>query len=142
MSNEKEKKQILVMLEQGKITAEQAEKLLKAVDIPESETELRKSDSVTKSVEKSALSSVKIKGKFKVEVQSADGDNVMITLPLMLAKLAFNMMPAQKLSEIKANGVDIEQIVNNIEEFIDMVDEDIVNVVSANGDKVRIYIEK
>lgn len=142
MPNEREKKQILVMLEQGKITAEQAEKLLKAVDVPDSETETKKSDAASKPSEKPLLSGVKIKGKFKVEVQSADGDNVMITLPLMLAKLAFNMMPAQKLSEIKSNGVDLEQIVNNIEEFIDMVDEDIVNVESANGDKVRIYIEK
>jgi len=142
MPNEKEKKQILVMLEQGKITAEQAEKLLKAVDIEDSETETKKSESAVRNAEKYSAGAVKLKGKFKVEVQSADGDNVMITLPLMLAKLAFNMMPSQKLSEIKANGVDIEQIVNNIEEFIEMVDEDIVNVESANGDKVRIYIEK
>jgi len=141
MTNEKEKKQILVMLEQGKITAEQAEKLLRAVDVPESESEPKRSEPV-KNIEKVTMGGVKIKGKFKVEVESADGDNVMITLPLMLAKLAFNMMPAQKLNEIKSNGVDIEQIVNNIEEFIDMVDEDIVNVESANGDKVRIYIEK
>jgi hypothetical protein len=142
MPNEREKKQILVMLEQGKITAEQAEKLLKAVDITDSDSEIKRNETVPKATEKSVLSGVKIKGKFKVEVQSADGDNVMITLPLMLAKLAFNMMPAQKLSEIKANGVDLEQIVNNIEEFIEMVDEDIVNVESANGDKVRVYIEK
>jgi hypothetical protein len=138
MPNEKEKKQILVLLEQGKITAEQAEKLLRAVD----STETEKSEAVIKVQEKSNISMSRIKGKFKVEVESADGDNVMITLPLMLAKLAFNMMPAQKLSEIKSNGVDLEQIVNNIEEFVEMIDEDIVNVESANGDHVRIYIEK
>jgi len=32
--------------------------------------------------------------------------------------------------------------VANIDSFVDMVDEDIVNVESANGDNVRIYIEK
>ena len=142
MPNEREKKQILVLLEQGKITAEQAEKLLIAVDVTGSEPETNKNESETRSMEKLKLNGAKIKGKFKVEVESADGDNVMITLPLMLAKLAFNMMPAQKLAEIKSSGVDLEQIVNNIEEFIEMVDEDIVNVESANGDKVRVYIEK
>ncbi|MBU4485686.1 MAG: hypothetical protein KKD38_02035 [Candidatus Delongbacteria bacterium] len=145
MSNEREKKQILVMLEQGKITAEQAEKLLKAVDVSDNDIETKKVEPITpvvRSADRSNQSGTKLKGKFKVEVESADGDNVMITLPLMLAKLAFNMMPAQKLSEIKSNGVDLESIINNIEDFIDMVNEDIVNVESANGDKVRIYIEK
>ncbi|HQO09202.1 MAG TPA: hypothetical protein PLK90_03275 [Clostridiales bacterium] len=142
MPNEREKKQILILLEQGKITAEQAEKLLRAVDSTEIETETKKSEAAAKVQERSNINMSKLKGKFKVEVESADGDNVMITLPLMLAKLAFNMMPAQKLSEIKSNGVDLEQIVNNIEEFVEMIDEDIVNVESANGDHVRIYIEK
>ncbi len=75
-------------------------------------------------------------------VESSDGDNVAITLPLMLAKLAVNMMPKNKMAEIKSEGIDLEQIVANIDSFVDMVDEDIVNVESANGDMVRIYIEK
>lgn len=140
MSNEREKKQILMMLEDGKITAEQAEKLLKALEASDGKEAVKNEIGITGVSGK--ISVGKLKGKFKVEVQSADGDNVMVTLPLMLAKLAINMMPAGKMAEIKANGVDIMQIVNNIEDFIDMVDEDIVNVQSADGDRVRIYIEK
>jgi TusA-related sulfurtransferase len=140
MSNEREKKQILMMLEDGKITAEQAEKLLKALEASDGKEAVKNEIKPAGVSEK--ISVGKLKGKFKVEVQSADGDNVMVTLPLMLAKLAINMMPAGKMAEIKANGVDIMQIVNNIEDFIDMVDEDIVNVQSADGDRVRIYIEK
>ncbi len=141
MSNEREKKQIMEMLQDGKLTAEQAEKLLKALD---GGTENRSGyKTETKSVAVSdGKPGSRLKGKFKVEVQSADGDNVMVTLPLMLAKLALSMMPAEKMSEIKANGVDLAQIVNNIEDFIDMVDEDIVNVVSAGGDRVRVYIQR
>ena len=140
MSNEREKNKILEMLQEGKLTAEQAEKLLKALESgSENKTETKGSGSVTVSEGKPGS---RLKGKFKIEVESADGDNVMITLPLMLAKLALSMMPAEKMSEIKASGVDLAQIVNNIEEFIDMVDEDIVNVESADGDKVRIYIQR
>lgn len=139
MSNEREKKQILEMLQEGKLTAEQAEKLLKALEITQNDGTVSKN--IAAKVSESKPGS-RLKGKFKVEVESADGDNVVITLPLMLAKLAVSMMPADKMSEIKANGVDISQIVNNIEEFVDMVDEDIVNVESADGDRVRIYIER
>lgn len=136
-----EKIQILKMLEDKKITVEQAEKLLKAIDGVESKSSTQRNVPEVLSSDKTVLGG-KLKGKFKVEVESADGDNVVITLPLMLAKLALNMMPKQKMNEIKLDGIDLEQIVNNIEEFVDMVNEDIVNVESANGDHVRIYIEK
>ncbi|MBN2857932.1 MAG: hypothetical protein JXN63_05990 [Candidatus Delongbacteria bacterium] len=141
MSNEREKKQILEMLQEGKLTAEQAEKLLKALDGGSESRPDHKSETAGVTVSSGKPGS-RLKGKFKVEVESADGDNVMVTLPLMLAKLALSMMPAEKMSEIKASGVDLAQIVNNIEDFIDMIDEDIVNVESANGDRVRVYIQR
>ncbi|HXK48833.1 MAG TPA: hypothetical protein PKW56_00040 [Clostridiales bacterium] len=136
-----EKLQILKMLEEKKISVEQAEKLLKAVDVTDSKSEVKRTaPEVAVAVKNEAVG--KLKGKFKVVVESADGDNVVITLPLMLAKLAMNMMPKNKMADIKSEGIDLEQIVANIDSFVDMVDEDIVNVESANGDIVRIYIEK
>ncbi|MDA3884729.1 MAG: hypothetical protein PF638_03960 [Candidatus Delongbacteria bacterium] len=134
-----EKLNILKMLEEKKITAEQAASLLSAVDgvtsIPEPIAP--KADVVV-----SSIKDKKLKGKFKVEVKSADGDNVMITLPLMLAKLAINMVPAKKLAGINQEGIDLENIINHIQDFADNIDDDIVNVTSADGDHVRIYIEK
>lgn len=138
-----EKLQILKMLEEKKISVEQAEKLLKAVDSADVKAEVKRAvPAVPAAAEVKAELGGKLKGKFKVVVESSDGDNVVITLPLMLAKLAVNMMPKNKMAEIKSEGIDLEQIVTNIESFVDMVDEDIVNVESANGDVVRIYIEK
>jgi len=138
-----EKLQILKMLEEKKISVEQAEKLLKAVDSADVKAEVKRAvPAVPAAAEVKAELGRKLKGKFKVVVESSDGDNVVITLPLMLAKLAVNMMPKNKMAEIKSEGIDLEQIVTNIESFVDMVDEDIVNVESANGDVVRIYIEK
>jgi len=136
-----EKLQILKMLEDKKISVEQAEKLLKAVDTADSKSDVKKTAPENSVTVKNGVAG-KLKGKFKVVVESADGDNVVITLPLMLAKLAVNMMPKNKMAEIKGEGIDLEQIVANIDSFVDMVDEDIVNVESANGDNVRIYIEK
>lgn len=141
MPNEREKKQIMDMLQEGKLTAEQAEKLLKALDGGSESRQESKNETRSVTVNDGKPGS-RLKGKFKVEVESADGDNVMVTLPLMLAKLALSMMPADKMSEIKSSGVDLAQIVNNIEDFIDMIDEDIVNVESANGDRVRVYIQR
>lgn len=136
-----EKLQILKMLEDKKISVEQAEKLLKAVDTADSKSDVKRPAQETVAAVKNEVAG-KLKGKFKVVVESSDGDNVAITLPLMLAKLAVNMMPKNKMAEIKSEGIDLEQIVANIDSFVDMVDEDIVNVESANGDMVRIYIEK
>lgn len=134
-----EKLNILKMLEDKKITAEQAASLLSAVDGVTSSPEpiAPKAEVVV-----SSIKDKKLKGKFKVEVKSADGDNVMITLPLMLAKLAINMVPAKKLAGINQDGIDLENIINNIQDFADNIDDDIVNVTSADGDHVRIYIEK
>ncbi|MFO7810692.1 MAG: hypothetical protein R6V47_04910 [Candidatus Delongbacteria bacterium] len=138
MSNDQEKKQILLMLQAGKLTAEQAEKLLKALE----PSEKRSGGIPLSNAIQNSNSGSGLKGKFKIEVQSSDGDNVVVTLPLMLAKLALTMMPSDKMNEIKSSGVDLEQIVNNIGDFVDMVDEDIVNVESADGDRVRIYIQR
>ncbi|NOR43976.1 MAG: hypothetical protein GQ534_00185 [Candidatus Delongbacteria bacterium] len=134
-----EKLNILKMLEEKKITTEQAASLLTAVDGVTSKPEpaVQKAEVVV-----SNIKDRKLKGKFKVEVKSADGDNVMITLPLMLAKLAINMVPAKKLADINQEGVDLENIINNIQDFADNLDDDIVNITSADGDHVRIYIEK
>ena len=134
-----EKLNILKMLEEKKITAEQAANLLTAVDGVTS-----KPESVVKKAEVfvSSQKDKKLKGKFKIEVKSADGDNVMVTLPLMLAKLAISMVPAKKLADINQEGIDLENIINNIQDFADNIDDDIVNVTSADGDHVRIYIEK
>ena len=134
-----EKLNILKMLEEKKITAEQAANLLTAVDGVTSKPEpiVPKAE-----VFVSSQKGRKLKGKFKVEVQSAEGDNVMVTLPLMLAKLAISMVPAKKLADINQEGIDLENIINNIEDFAENIDDDIVNVTSANGDHVRIYIEK
>ncbi|MBN2790476.1 MAG: hypothetical protein JXR69_09835 [Candidatus Delongbacteria bacterium] len=133
-----EKLNILKMLEEKKITAEQAANLLSAVDTVTTKPERPE----TSNGIVASLKDKKLKGKFKIEVKSADGDNVMVTLPLMLAKLAINMVPAKKLADINQEGIDLENIINNIQDFADNLDDDIVNVTSADGDHVRIYIEK
>ena len=144
--NEKEK--ILVMVADGKITVDEGEKLLKAINA------VKQKNAKTPLPPKSPIEpeeitpftevkiNKKMKGKLVIDIDSASGDKVKVNLPLKLASLAANMIPKEKLADIQSEGIDISGILNNITELIDEVDDDIVNVVSASGDKVRIYIDK
>lgn len=157
-----EKKMILQMLKDGKIDVDQAEKLLCALQEPEStqtagqaSASAESSGQATASVatsgqttavaDKTAGADTPPSGKsgvLRIEVISNDGENVMVSVPLMLAKFAAKMIPAGKLNGVEANGVDLDHIINNIESFMDMEGKDIVNVESASGERVRIYIQR
>jgi len=138
-----EREKILKMLDEGKLTVEQAEKLLKTINEAKNakkEEEIPAPPAVRVS-ERSHINKP-LKGKLIISVESSGGDNVKINLPLKLASLAANMIPKDKINSIQADGVNIREILANITDIIDEIDEDIINVVSANGDHVRIYVEK
>lgn len=141
--NEKEK--ILVMVADGKITVDEGEKLLKAINAVKQKNAKTPLPPKTPK-ETTPITEVKVnkkmKGKLVIDIDSASGDKVKVNLPLKLASLAANMIPKEKLADIQSEGIDISGILSNITELIDEVDDDIVNIVSANGDKVRIYIDK
>lgn len=125
----KETVRILKMLEQGKLSAEEAEELLQSID---------------KKVEpEKSPGSPRIKGKklkIKVESKGEDGDNVNISVPLSLAKLMARFVPKEQQKSIESAGVDLGAALEHIEE-LETMEEDIVNIESQDGDKVRIYIE-
>ncbi|MBN1971679.1 MAG: hypothetical protein JXR48_12965 [Candidatus Delongbacteria bacterium] len=131
-----EKSRILEMVKEGKISAEEAEKLLDAIYTqkpePKKEVEVQ--------INKSSIKD--LKGKLVISVESHDGDNVNVNLPLKLASVATKFIPKNKMADIKAEGIDLVDILSNIDEVINELDGDIVNVESKSGDLVRIYIEK
>lgn len=135
-----EKTKILEMLENGKINVEEAERLLAAVeDVKPSGEKKHK----TKNAEaKVILKNGKLKGKLKIVVDSKDGDNVRVTIPLKLAKSINKFLPKEALESMTEEGINIETIMASIEDSIDEIDEDIVNVTSSDGETVRIFIEK
>ncbi len=138
-----EKAKILEMLENGKITPEQAERLLQAVgassrqsgngDYSNGAARVKKIDPV---VQKN------MKGKLRIEVDADDGDKVRVAVPLKLAHLALSMMPKDAAIQIEREGIDISTLLAGLSESIDEIDEDLVNVTSSDGTHVRIYIDR
>ncbi len=121
-----ERKNILEMLSEGTINAEEAEKLLNALKDDK--------DDFTQEV---VVSKPK-KGSFKmlkILVDSEDGDKVRIQIPVEFSKL---------LKTAKFNG-QIDNFDLDVDSIIDMVtngvEGEIVNIESADGDKVKIIVE-
>ena len=119
-----ERMKILDLLAKGIIKADEAEKLLASISGPE---------------EDEVVMPTKKKSQFKmlkVWVDSAEGDEVRIELPIEFAKLLKN----KKLTHIDEDDLDID-----IDSLIQMINAgvvgEIVNVKSADGDVVRIIVE-
>ncbi len=143
-----EKEKILQMVAEGKITVDDGERLLKAITESKKESDEEKRNQIVTTIVKkekmnsNSTSSKKLKGKLIIQVDSSEGDNVKINLPLKLANFAMNMIPKEKRVMINNEGVDLDEILGNIGDLVDEVDgEDIINIQSSNGDNVRIYIE-
>ena len=116
-----EKMQILKMLEQGNVTAEEAARLLEALD------------------EAPAGERAKTGKWLRIEVTEAGTDKkkVNLRIPMGLAKIAARFIPAKKKKELLAEGVDIDEVLSqvtseNIGKIID---------IESDGDLVQISID-
>ncbi|MDD3712378.1 MAG: hypothetical protein PHZ28_02670 [Candidatus Izemoplasmatales bacterium] len=126
MDLREERMKILELLSKNVITAEQAEKLLAAISKGE-EAEVIETNLVSKKNQFRML---------KILVDSADGDEVKIEIPIEFAKLLKN----KKMMKIDTEDFDID-----VDELINMINSgvvgEIVNVKSADGDIVKIIVE-
>jgi len=134
-----EKTKILEMLKEGKINVDEAERLINAISSNKSNTEKKQAEVAIINPKNKGKN---IKGKLKIIVESADGDNVRISIPLKLAYAIDKMMPKKVYADMQEEGIDLKAILANISDITDELDEDIVNVDSADGDKVRVFIER
>ncbi|MBI2520922.1 MAG: hypothetical protein HYV97_10910 [Bdellovibrio sp.] len=119
---------ILQMLADGKINVEQADKLLSAID-----------NTAGSKGQKPA--STNQNGKLIIDIQSADGDDVKVNVPLKLIGLVDSIIPKAVSSDLAKEGIDIAKVLSGLSDFEDM-DGDLVNINSANGDTVRIFVQK
>ena len=121
-----ERMKILELLSKNVINAEQAEKLLAAISKGE-EAEVVETNLVSKKNQFRML---------RILVDSADGDEVKIEIPIEFAKLLKN----KKMMKIDTEDFDID-----VDELINMINSgvvgEIVNVKSADGDIVKIIVE-
>lgn len=119
-----ERLKILELLSKNVINAEQAEKLLNSLGANE---------------EKEETQVVNKKNQFrmlKILVDSADGDEVRVELPIEFAKL----LKSKKIMKVDTADFDLD-----IDELIGMINSgvmgEIVNVKSADGDIIKILVE-
>lgn len=116
--NKEERMKILEMLKEGIINAEEAEKLLSAID---------GEDEILPNKRKFKM--------LKVYVDSDDGDKVRIQIPIEFARL----LKSDKFN-VNLSNVDLD-----VDQLIQLIDSgvvgEIVNIDSADGDKVRIVVE-
>jgi hypothetical protein len=136
-----ERKRILKMLAEGKISPSEAEELLDA---------LGKNGGRQSDVDNGpALSKLKNVKYIYVKVLSAQDDNVDVRVPLGLIRAGMRLttlIPAQAMDHInsamreKGMNFDLNNIKpDDIEELLRNIADMEVNVKSKNGDTVRVY---
>ena len=135
-----ERKKILEMLAEGKITAEDAERLLDKIG----DGETGKSSASDASAPGGAERPSKLK-YLRVFVDSSDGDKVNIRVPLALigtgVKLAA-VLPKDVNEQLGAQGVDLSKLSElDAEELKEALRDLEVDVDSGDGDTVRICCE-
>ncbi|MFP4164901.1 MAG: SHOCT-like domain-containing protein [Chitinispirillaceae bacterium] len=137
-----ERKKILNMVAEGKISVEEAEKLLNA---------LKSEDVAVFSDEEIRNSSKELK-YLRVVVDSKEGDNVNVRVPVALLRAGLKLSALippqayQKMNEKMAQSgmdMDINALLKSgdIEQVIETMGELNVDVNSAQGDKVRVFFE-
>ncbi|MEG2727325.1 MAG: hypothetical protein RR940_03705 [Bacilli bacterium] len=132
-----DKKRILKMVEEGKISAEEGIKLLDAL-----ESNVNKEEKVHKGVsindeEFFKIEKDKSKGKMiYVRVISSDGERVKVNVPIELLKILGTNTAMGGVSLDKHN-VDINSIINAVENGFEGR---LVEVDSNDGDKVIVEI--
>ena len=121
-----ERMKILELLSKGIVSAEDAEKLLNAMDKSD---EIKRADAIVFDQKKAPFRMLKI------IIDSEDGDKVRVQIPVEFAKLLKTGKFNVNLSE---NDIDIDALLDMISSGI--VGE-IVTIDSADGDKIRIVVE-
>jgi hypothetical protein len=130
-----ERKKILEMLSEGKITAEDAERLLDKIEAGPSSAPKPPREPGEKCKVKWLL----------VHVDGTDGDKVNVRVPISLLRTGIKLgaiLPAGASERIQASGFDLNDL-NKLadEELMEALADLQVDVNSEDGDVVRIYCE-
>lgn len=145
-----DRNRILSMLAEGKITAEEAENLLDALEARTAPAGSAGAPTSGPAIKGDPAPLIAALPKFLyVKVVSEQGDNVDVKVPLALVRSGLkltSLIPPQAMAEINdqmsAHGMSID--FNNlkpedIDELIEALREMEINVNSADGDNVRVY---
>lgn len=131
-----EQLRILKMLEEGKITAEQASELLAALT-PRKEAEpasyeVAKTEPVNMDYDKRMV---------RIVVDCNEGDKVNVQLPVTAIRQILKVTGKLPVVSENMQGIELTELLDTVVDCLDAeAIGDIVNVESKNGDIVKIYI--
>jgi hypothetical protein len=141
-----DRSRILSMLAEGKISAEEAERLLDALDTRAGGSPASVGPAITG--DPGPLLEALPKYLY-VKVIAANGDNVDVKIPIALVRSGLkltSLIPPQAMDQINDSmsehgmSIDFANLKpEDIDELVEALREMEVNVDSANGDKVRVY---
>lgn len=124
-----EKMRILKMVEEGKITAEEAMELMSALGAEPDSGILAPASSYDKKM-------------FRIVVDSTAGDKVNVQFPVGGIKKILKATGKLPISDENLKGVDLSAMMDAISECLDEeVQGDFVNVTAADGTKVRVFVD-
>ncbi len=145
-----EEKQVLDMLAQGKITADEAARLLGRLRGPEGTADSPpigagpSTPGATAAAAESRGTGAAAK-YLRVTVDSTDGDKVNIRVPLELVRTGIQlgaMLPSEAREKLDARGIDISRLGGmEGERLVEALRELTVDVDSAKGERIRIFCE-
>ncbi len=158
MSFRKEHRQILDMLAEGKITPDQAQALMEKLNQGSSSdggdegptadfsehghAASRTAVLVKKRVETGSGSALRY---FRIVVQSSDGDDVNIRIPLKIVRAGLKLttvLPDEAKEKIRDSGIDLSTFSElEGEELIEALRDLAIDVDSSDGDRIRIFCE-
>lgn len=141
---------ILNLLAEGKITAEEAERLLDALGAPPAEAAATSDAAPAVKGDPTPLLNALPKYLY-VNVLGDKGEKVNVKVPLALVRSGLkltSLIPPQAMDQInteladKGISIDFTNLKpEDIDELIEALREMEVNVDGANGEKVRVYAE-
>jgi len=139
---------ILNMLAEGKISAEEAERLLDALDTRGAAGAAAGAAEPAIKGDPAPLMAALPKYLY-VKVSAANGDNVDVKIPIALVRSGLkltSLIPPQAMDQINSSmsehgmSVDFSNLKpEDIDELVEALREMEINVDSTNGDKVRVY---
>ncbi len=126
-----ERRRILKMVAEGTVTPEQAEQLLDALEADRAVEVLP------------ALSPEEYDRKMlRIVVDSQDGDKVNIRFPIRGVRKILKATGRLPGLSMELEGINIWELMDGVTECLDsQTVGDLVDVESADGDKVRIFVE-
>ena len=135
-----ERKQVLEMLAEGKISAIEADRLLDK--LASSGRQVEGDAGNTAGDAKGSKPTPKF---LRVEVDASDGDRVNIRVPMFLVRSGIKlstMLPSKVSRKLTENGIDLSELSGlDGDELVQALRELTVDVHSSDGDKVRVFCE-